>query len=93
MIYNRKWPLREDIQAKLSYIIAKKKISLLKIKEDDNIDILYLTHLVGCMLYKLKKGTLLAPKFVCMYWCMYLFRHHKKMFKVQIKRMGALGTI
>ena len=52
IVYHKKLPLREDTKAKLSYIIAKKKISLLKIKEDYNIDILYLTHLGNVCLTK-----------------------------------------
>ena len=55
IIYDKKWPLREDTQGKLSYIIAKKKkINLLKIKEDDNIDILYSTHLGEWGMYALQ---------------------------------------
>lgn len=31
-------------------------------------------------------------KNVCMDACLYLFRHHKKMFEIQIEIMGVLET-
>ena len=32
----------------------------------------------------------LLHNFICIYVCIYLFRHHKKMFKIQVKRMATI---